>query len=262
MTMYKVSAIAHRGFSAAAPENTLAAFRKALEMKADAIECDVHLSKDGHMMVIHDPTVDRTTNGTGEVGGMTLAELKALDAGSWFGPEFTGEKIPTLEEVLDLVKGRTTLIVEIKKQGQEDAAVAAITERGMSESTLVASFHERVGLRMAALNPAIPFVFALYCDQKLDEDEAVHLADDAAAVNASIFAVNYRAITPALVRATHAANLKLFAWTVDDPNEMRRMAEMGADMIASNRVDLLLQVLEEVGVHAIAGERRMGVWGR
>lgn len=246
--MHTVTAIAHRGFSAIAPENTLAAFHKALEIKPDMIECDVHASKDGHLMIMHDSTVDRTTNGKGYVSDMTLDELKELDAGAWFGPEFRGERIPTLEEVLDLTKGKTKLIVEMREVGQEDAAITAIKARDMSAETLIASYHERVGLRLPALDENIRFIFNAYCSEKLEEDESVHLVDDAAAVNAAIFGINYRAITPAVVRATHAANLLSLAWTVNSPDEMRRLAEMGVDMIATNKIDLLFSVLGEMGV--------------
>ena len=97
--------IAHRGFSGVAPENTLAAFRKAIDVGADMFELDVLLSQDEHVVVIHDDTLERTTNGTGKVIDHTLAELQALDAGSWFSPEFAGEPIPTLEDALRLAKG-------------------------------------------------------------------------------------------------------------------------------------------------------------
>jgi glycerophosphoryl diester phosphodiesterase len=97
--------IAHRGFSGVAPENTLVAIRRGIEIGADMAEIDVTLSKDGYVVVIHDETLDRTTNGTGPVSDATLEELQRLDAGSWFAPEFAGEKIPTLGEVLDLVRG-------------------------------------------------------------------------------------------------------------------------------------------------------------
>ena len=93
--------IAHRGGSVVAPENTLEAFRRAIDSGADAIELDVRLTKDGHLAVIHDRRVDRTTSGTGVIGRLTLAEIKELDAGSWFGPDFKSARVPTLDEVVD-----------------------------------------------------------------------------------------------------------------------------------------------------------------
>jgi glycerophosphoryl diester phosphodiesterase len=106
--------IAHRGASGFAPENTLAAIDLAMKSDAQMIEIDVHLSKDGHVVVIHDQTVDRTTNGSGKVNEMTLDELKQLDAGSWFSDEFAGERLPTLQEVMSLIDGKKKLLIEIK----------------------------------------------------------------------------------------------------------------------------------------------------
>ena len=107
--------VAHRGASSYAPENTQAAFRKGLELGADFLECDVHLSKDGELIIMHDDKVDRTTNGTGFVKDYTLAELKELDAGVLFGASFNGEKIITLDELLEEFYGEIGLLIELKK---------------------------------------------------------------------------------------------------------------------------------------------------
>ena len=241
--MRVVSAIAHRGFSAAAPENTLGAFNKAIELSSDMMECDVRRTKDGHIVVIHDATLDRTTNGTGAVADMSLAEIKELDAGSWLSPEFAGEHVPTLEEVLDLAKGKCKLIVEIKEPGLEDAVVDMINDREMHFEVLIASFYYRIGVRMPELDENILFVPLIHMAREVGEDEAVRLADEAAVVNGSVFGVNYGAISPALAKATHMANMRLMAWTVDDEENMCRMVDAGVDMIASNKLDLLLSVL-------------------
>ena len=116
MATADVMVIAHRGASSYAPENTLAAFDLALHMGCRHLELDVDFTRDGHIVVIHDETVDRTTNGTGPVGSHTLAELRALDAGSWFGPQFAGERIPMFAEVLERYHGRAHLHTEIKAQ--------------------------------------------------------------------------------------------------------------------------------------------------
>jgi len=242
-----VSAVAHRGFSSVAPENTLAAFRKAIELCADMVECDVRRSGDGRLVVIHDPTVDRTTNGRGAVADMSLAELRELDAGSWFSAEFAGERIPTLEEVLDLPRGRSKLIVEVKEEGLEDEVVSAAEARGMDDEVLVASFHYRIGVRMPELDTRFPFIPLACLPRNADEDESVRVADEAASVNGWMFGVNHTAITPALVRATHAANLRLMAWTVNNEEDIRSVVEMGVDAIASNDLALLLRVLAEIG---------------
>ena len=116
--------VGHRGAKGLVPENTLPSFEAAIAFGCDATECDVHLSADGHLVVCHDHTVDRTTNGTGAIAAMTLTELRVLDAGN-------GAQIPLFEEVLALVKGRITLLCELKGDGTADAAVAAVRTAGM-----------------------------------------------------------------------------------------------------------------------------------
>lgn len=247
--MSRILTIAHRGYSVAAPENTLVSFRKAIELKPDMAECDARKTKDGELIVIHDPTVDRTTNGTGKVADMTLDELRRLDAGSWFAPEFAGEKLPTLDEVIDLFKDSgVTLIVEIKEEGTEDEVVAALYEHGMEHQSMICSFHHKVGVRMPVIAPDIPFSPIIAPKEPVGEDQAVALADEAAAVNGSMLAVQYKALTPALVLAAHAANLQIQPWNPDDEAEIRRLAGMGIDAISSNDIRLTLQVLSDLGV--------------
>ncbi|MEE8523355.1 MAG: glycerophosphodiester phosphodiesterase family protein, partial [Thermoanaerobaculia bacterium] len=140
--------IAHRGFSGVAPENTLVAIRKAIDVGADMAEIDVLLSRDRHVVVIHDDTLDRTTDGKGPVEDLSLEELRRLDAGSWFSAEFAGERMPTLAEVLDLVRGRILLNVEIKSEavtreiegGIVDRVLRLIAEREMGDQVILSSF--------------------------------------------------------------------------------------------------------------------------
>ena len=115
--------VAHRGASGNYPENTLIAFQKALEIGVDEIELDLHMTKDDHLIVMHDSTVDRTTNGTGAIAELTLTEIKALDAGSAFGEQFRGERVPTWEEALDLVQGKVRLNVHLKEGGESRRAL-------------------------------------------------------------------------------------------------------------------------------------------
>ena len=246
--MRKVMSIAHRGFAASAPENTLAAYGMSLDHGPDFVECDVRRTKDQKIIICHDAAVDRTTNGSGRIADMTLAELRELDAGSWFGSQFAGEKLPTLEEYLDLLKGKSRPQIELKEEGLEEDVVAMIQERGMSDETMIISFYYSVGLRMPELDERIGFGALKSIGHPASEEEAVRLADEAASVNADIFAVNYHDITPALVRATHAANMKMAGWTIDSPDDMRAWAEMGVDVITSNDIKLLNRVLAEMGI--------------
>ncbi|KPV63845.1 MAG: cytoplasmic glycerophosphodiester phosphodiesterase [Candidatus Bathyarchaeota archaeon BA2] len=146
--MGKVLIIAHRGASAYEPENTLRSVKKALELGADMVEVDVRASRDGHIVVMHDAVVDRTTNGKGYVKDMTLKELKKLDAG-------LEEPIPTLQEVAELVRGKAQLVVEIKVPEIEGKVLRIIKENELDRQTLITSFHHPILKRVKELNPNI-----------------------------------------------------------------------------------------------------------
>ncbi len=151
---------AHRGASAQAPENTLAAFGLALELGADGIELDVHLSRDEVPVVIHDETLERTTDGRGKVADRTWADLRALDAGRWFAPSFAGEPVPSLQQALDLVGMRARINVEIKSAAAGQA-VLTLLERYPRCQVLVSSFDHRVLARMRRAAPHLPLGFLL-----------------------------------------------------------------------------------------------------
>jgi glycerophosphoryl diester phosphodiesterase len=142
MTTADFMVIAHRGASSYAPENTLAAFDLALDLGYGHLELDVDLTRDGHIIVMHDETVDRTTNGTEPVRSQTLAELRALDAGAWFGAQFAGERVPTFAEVLERYRGRVHLHTELKGRAPRLASGTAdlVREYGMVEHVTVTSF--------------------------------------------------------------------------------------------------------------------------
>ncbi|MCB2214984.1 glycerophosphodiester phosphodiesterase [Desulfofustis glycolicus] len=170
--------IAHRGLSSRYPENTLAAFRAAIDAGAGMIELDVTLSRDRRLVVIHDSTVNRTTNGRGRVNTLTMAQLRRLDAGSWFAERFAGEPVPSLEQVLDAVGGKVLINIEIKPEAFEPRAphdaverqiVEMVTERQMAADVLISSFAWRVLARIRALsaNLAIGLLSELPADERL-----------------------------------------------------------------------------------------------
>ena len=160
MTTSALMVIAHRGASSYAPENTLAAFDLALQMGVRHIELDVDFTSDGHIVVIHDDTVDRTTNGSGPVTSHTLAALRALDAGSWFGAQFAGERIPTFDEVLARYKGRVHLHTEIKGRSPSLSQRTAdvIRKHGMEGQVTITSFQTVRLEEMRAYAPELPRV--------------------------------------------------------------------------------------------------------
>lgn len=225
MKLGKPLVIAHRGASAYEPENTLRAVERALELGADLIELDVRLSRDGHVVVIHDERVDRTTNGKGYVKDMTLDDLKGLDAG-------LGEKIPTLGKVLDLVKGRAGLIVEIKAPEAVEKVVQTIEEKRMVREAIVSSFDPHAVKRVKELNSDIKT--CVLCS--FHPLEAIRLTLKA---RAEILYLDHRYIDTDAVVEAHKHGLTIYSWATDDPNEAKRLIKIGVDGITTNKPDLL-----------------------
>ncbi len=241
--MGRILNIAHRGASAAAPENTLPAFEAALAAGADAVELDVHRAADGALVVIHDPTLGRTTNGQGPVGAHTLADLRRLDAGTWFGPAFAGTAVPTLEEVVALSRGRTRLFVEIKGgsdfyPGIESAVVRCLRDGGVLREAAVVSFDHPALLAVRSAAPEVETAVLL-------EGRPVDPGGLAAAAGAGGLALRHELITPRERALTAAAGLRLYAWTVDDEAQMRRLLHLGVDGIITNHPARLWRLMAE-----------------
>jgi len=233
--------IGHRGASAVAPQNTLAAFRKAIELGADGVELDVHLSADGHVVVIHDFMVDKTTNGTGRVADKTLAELQALDAGLKFAPQFAGERIPTLAQVFEVLEGKLLVNVELKSLGgRGSSALAAavlevVRQHGMDRRVLFSSFDPFALRAIKRLAPDIPA--GLLCAPDLP----IYLRR---AWLAPLFPhearhPHFSMVTDATMRWYKSHDLRVNVWTVDDPAEMKRLIALGVDGIITNKPDVL-----------------------
>lgn len=232
--------VGHRGASRYAPENTLAAFRRALEDQAPAVECDVRRTRDGHLVVIHDASVDRTTDGRGFVGSLTLDALRRLEAGRWFGPEWTGERIPLLDEVLELVRGRALIKVEIKNNprpadGIERQVVDAVRRHGMEDDSFVMSFDHRAvrAVRSTAPRVATGIIYA------------ARLADPVAAARAAeadALCVQWEYLDGDVVALARGAGLGIFTWTVDDETEFKRCLALGIDGVSSNDTRLIARL--------------------
>ena len=221
-TQARTRVIAHRGFSGAAPENTIAAVRAAIKIKADMAEIDVTLTSDGHIVVIHDESLDRTTNGSGKVSDFTLAELQQLDAGAWFAPSFAGERIPSLDAVLDEVEGRILLNVEIKSEAVERGIVtkvaSAIRRQGMIDQVVVSSFSPTALEEMHAEAPDI-WTAVLY-------NAKVHKGRDAVEIvtglDASVFNIKRQRLTKEMMRRCAENNIPVGIYTVNKPRHRGR----------------------------------------
>ena len=254
----RVAVIAHRGASAAAPENTLAAFRLAREVGADWFELDCMLAADGEVVVMHDSKVDRTTNGRGAVASMTLAELRALDAGSWKDPRWAGERIPTLDEALAAAGGPTGVYIEIKAREDSDAAraagltlaektVALVRARGMERQVVVQSFSAHCCAAAKRIAPELRVELLTGC--KAEEEDKWSTACRAVE-DFTLDGLNPSAegFTPERLAAVHAGGRTMAVWTVDEPEKMRALALHGVDAIITNRPAECLAVLREMGL--------------
>ncbi len=235
--------IAHRGFSTKAPENTLAAIRLAIDAGADMVEIDVTVSADGHVVVFHDDTLERTTNGRGPVTERTLVELRSLDAGSWFAPRHLGEPIPTLDEVLDLVRARILLNIEIKPEAVAlDAprrVAGLVRERAMAPQVVVSSFAPAALIAMREHTLDIRTASLLNTDLHHGLDPG----DIAGEVGATAFNLDHRQLTEGILRSCREHGLPVSVYTVNDRARMLELVEMGIDAIFTDRPDLLMEVL-------------------
>ena len=239
--------VAHRGASAYRPENTLASYKEAIRLGARVAETDVHMSSDGHVVVIHDPTTDRTTGVAHVVADTTWAELRTLDAGSWYGPEFAEEKLPELGELLDVTHGKIVQIIEIKAgTGVVDGVRETVDARGMRPEVIIFSFDASAVAEARRQMPDVPGVYLLEAssgDKYSPEDVARVAATGANAAGFSAARLN-----PETVQAAHAAGYPVFVWTVNESAKALELRELGADLIITNAPDLIEGALRPKGV--------------
>ena len=217
----------HAACKGHAPENTLAGIRAALRHRADAIEIDIQLTRDAVPVLLHDRTVDRTTDGAGRIAELSLRQARALDAGR-------GERIPTLREVLDTVRGRALVVLEIKPSGIEKETLAAVRRAKALEWCVVHSFRPPVVETVRKLEPKMPASLLVGGEYVRDWREIFALA---LSINAQGLAVSHESVTPRLVRAAHLRELRFSTWTVDLQRDARRVYAAGVDAITTDFPD-------------------------
>ena len=246
--------IAHRGASGIAPENTLVAFEKAIEIGVDRIEMDLRQTIDGEVVVLHDKTIKRTTNGWGGIRKLSLNKVKRYSAGAWFHYDFSKEKVPTFKEVLELVNGRTTLLLEIKDgspyhHGIEKNVIDLINKYDAQDWCIVQSFNDQVLKNFRALPglhsdvqklfeiviPVAPFYGGSQFTYK-----ALRRYDFAEEVN-----VNFKNVTPLVVSKIHKMGKKINVWTVNDEYDLKLFLEMGVDGIITDFPNRLKKIIEQ-----------------
>ncbi|MFN2464708.1 MAG: glycerophosphodiester phosphodiesterase [Candidatus Dormibacteria bacterium] len=228
----------HRGNPFEHPENTLASFASAIDLGVDVIECDVHRTADGHLAVIHDHTLERTTNGRGRVGSRTMAELRALDGGR-------GERIPELAEVLELARGRVGVAIEIKSlpvhyPGLEELVVQTLRDLRMVQDSAVICFDHRVIRRVRDLEEGV-VVGALVAGRPLLLPELLAYS------RAEVYSPHWSFADEEVVGEVHACGAVVGVWTVDDEATLDDAVAAGVDAVYSNRPGVIARVLGERG---------------
>lgn len=231
---------AHRGASGHAPENTLPAFLLARRMGADGIECDIHLSADGEFMVCHDETVDRTSNGRGKISEMTAQELKKLDFGSWYGPEYANTRIPTLDEMLDVVSVMDIINIEVKSFGADSAVAidrfyAVLAGRRLLEKVIISSFHIELLKEMKERHP--DFYTAYLYEGKGREGILLakeHLCDAIHPYKGDV--------DQELAAFARERGLGINVWTLNEEAELERIGRLDIDGVITNYPDRAIKV--------------------
>jgi len=241
---------AHRGASAYAPENTLAAFSLALRQEADGIELDAKLTKDGHVVVIHDPTVYRTTGAQGWVKDMTLAELRALDAGSHFDVAFKGEQIPTLDEVLSAVGRLAFVNIELTNYVSPfdelpEKAARIVKKHNLADRVMFSSFNPVALRRAKRMLPNVPTGMLAFPGRKGGWQRARLLEN---LLHYDALHPEAGDVTPALVERFHTRGKRVHVWTVNTASEMRRLFRLGVDGIFTDDPVLAREVLASLQV--------------
>lgn len=244
-------AIAHRGHSIAFPDNTLAAYRAAIELGAEMIEADVNMTRDGQLVMIHDTTLGQTTNGHGRVRDATMAELESLDAGGWFDPTFKGLSIPSTEETLELIREAGILVCfEVKADGPVEmsdtarALVTLLSERDALGFALMSGYdHEALALA-TSLAPEL-----VLAPERLPDDvppDPENAAGQALALRSPIIQVHHRYLTRELVDTLHSNDIALWSWPTTEEDALVSSIEIGADAVMGDDIRLMIQVLDRL----------------
>jgi glycerophosphoryl diester phosphodiesterase len=252
---HPVAVIGHRGGRALAPENTLAAFRNAIRLGVDYVEIDVRATRDGHLVIMHDQTVDRTTNGTGAVRDLDFATIRSLDAGSKFDPKYAGEKVPTLDEVLELCRGKINIYLD-HKEAPTDQVLAAVKKHHMEKHVVV--YNGPDGCReWKQLDSNIPVMPSLPNPYRREGG----IAEFEKTLPAEVLDGNQVEWTKELVDEAHAAGVKVYVDALgpnDNPDGFRKALAMGVDGIQTDHPDQLIQTLKESGNTSMQHEDRRG----
>lgn len=232
--------VAHRGYSAIAPENTIAALEAAIQAGARACEVDLRLSRDGHVVLMHDATLDRTTTGSGPVREATLAQLQALDAGSWKDARYAGESVPSLAQALEAVANRAHLVLEIKEPDIAPIVADVITKADAADHVTIISFDIEACRAMRELMPEVGALWLVGGDPR----PPAELARRALRAGLQGIDAHHSIADEAMAETLHIRGLSLWAWTVNDAGRARELAAMGVEAITTDKPPNLFAALQ------------------
>lgn len=245
--------ISHAACKGHAPENTLAGIRAALRLGVDAIEIDVHATRDGVPVLLHDDTLDRTTNASGRVSDVDLSRLSSVDAGvRVFDGRFQGERVPRLAEVLDMTRAACLLVIEIKQRAIEAEVIATVRAANAAASVMFWSFQPETVSVVRTLAPEIPAAQLVY--QMNGEPDAVFNAS--VRRGAQAVSLYWSTVSRDVVRAARRRGLSVYTWTADAPDEQRAVADCAVDGIVTNVPDVLRRTLKREGYKGVAKKQR------
>ena len=250
--MSYINVISHRGANIYAPQNTLPAFQRALEIGVDGFETDVHLSQDGTLVLCHNYTIDKTSNGKGSISQMTIGQLKAHDFGTYFSPKYAGTQIPTLREFLELIVengGLRVLNIELKSPRANETSIVRDTVRMVKEfdlfdSLILSSFDPKLLLEAKQIDPAVRTGFLYSPNSKVIFRIYRNPLEVAKELKADALHPFSMYVNADLVRKAHEAGMEMNVWTVNSPRAIKRLASLGADGIITDYPDVVKGVLE------------------
>ena len=239
--------VAHRGDNAHYPENTLAAFASAIRQGADAIELDVHLTRDGELVVHHDYTLGRTVPGEGTIGDHTLADLEARDAGSWFGPAFAEERMPTLGEVLDLGRGQVRFELELRTPTEQflQRLFTELSSYGVEKDVELTSPHLPLLAKLKTMQPELRtgIFVATFPDWLPESIGQQHVLDYLTLLDADVAHLPVTLLEPTFIERLHAGSWLVHAANLQTEAELLEALALGVDQISTDQLELALRVL-------------------